>query len=157
MLKVLGRATSSNVQKVMWALEELDIAYEREDLGGAFGGLDTPEYIALNPNKVIPTLVDGDQVIWESNTIVRYIAAKHDDGGLWPSDPAARAQADKWMDWQLSTLLMPWINVFFGVYRTPGAVSGMPTRMPLPSKNWVGSMVCWTGTWKAAPMLPATA
>lgn len=119
MLKVLGRATSSNVQKVMWALEELDIAYEREDLGGAFGGLDTPEYIALNPNKVIPTLVDGDQVIWESNTIVRYIAAKHDDGGLWPSDPAARAQADMWMDWQLSTLLMPWINVFFGVYRTP--------------------------------------
>ncbi|MBT5432971.1 MAG: glutathione S-transferase family protein [Alphaproteobacteria bacterium] len=119
MLKVLGRATSSNVQKVTWTLEELGVPYDREDIGGAFGGLDTPEYIAMNPNKVIPTVIDGDLVLWESNAIVRYLGAKHDNGGLWPSDPGQRALADRWMDWQLSVLLTPWIRVFFGVYRTP--------------------------------------
>ncbi len=119
MLKVLGRATSSNVQKVMWALEELGIAYDRQDLGGSFGGLDTPEYIAMNPNEVIPTVIDGNLVLWESNAIVRYLAAKYDVGGLWPHDPDRRALVDMWMDWQQSVLLRPWVAVFFGVYRTP--------------------------------------
>ena len=119
MLKVLGRATSSNVQKVTWALEELGVDYTREDLGGSFGGLDTPDYIAKNPNKVIPTVIDGDLVLWESNAIVRYLAAKHDAGGLCPADLGQRALADQWMDWQQTVLLRPWVDVFFGVYRTP--------------------------------------
>jgi len=119
MLKVLGRATSSNVQKVTWTLEELGVPYDREDIGGAFGGNNEPEYRAMNPNGTIPTVIDGDLVLWESNAIVHYLTAKHDDGGLWPSDPGERALADRWMDWQQNSLLSPWINVFFGYYRTP--------------------------------------
>jgi len=119
MLKVLGRATSSNVQKVMWTVGELGLAHERVDLGGPFGGLDKPEYATLNPNGVVPTLIDGDLVLWESNTMVRYLGAKHGKGSLWAEDPAERARADMWMDWQQTTLLRDWVAVFFGVYRTP--------------------------------------
>jgi len=119
MLKVLGRSNSSNVQKVMWTIGELGLAHERVDLGGAFGGLDKPDYVALNPNGVVPTLIDGDLVMWESNAMVRHLAAKHDAGGLWPNDPNQRAIADMWMDWQQTTLLRDWVAVFFGVYRTP--------------------------------------
>ncbi len=119
MLKVLGRANSSNVQKVMWTIGELGLAHERVDLGGAFGGLDKPDYVKLNPNGVVPTLIDGDLVMWESNAMVRHLASKHDAGGLWPSDPNQRAIADMWMDWQQTTLLRDWVAVFFGVYRTP--------------------------------------
>jgi len=119
MIKVLGRMTSSNVQKVTWTLEELGLGYERTDLGGSFGGLNEPDYRAMNPNSVIPTVIDGDLVLWESNAIVRYFAAKHDDGGLWPSDPGERALADRWMDWQQTVLLGPWVGTFFGYYRTP--------------------------------------
>jgi len=119
MLKVLGRATSSNVQKVMWTIGELGLEHERVDLGGPFGGLDKPDYRKLNPNGVVPTLIDGDLVLWESNAMVRYLAAKHGAGGLWPSDPAERAASDMWMDWQQSALLGDWVVVFFGVVRTP--------------------------------------
>ncbi len=117
MLKVWGRATSGNVQKVMWTIGELGLPHERIDVGRGFGGLDTPAYGALNPNRRIPTLEDGDAVVWESNVIVRYLAAKFGSGTLWPLDPAARAIADQWMDWQQTTLLPDMRTVFWGLVR----------------------------------------
>lgn len=120
MLKVWGRPNSVNVQKVLWALAELGLEHERVDAGGAFGGLDTPAYGALNPNRLIPVLQDGpDVVVWESNAVVRYLAACHGQGGLWPEDPAERALADRWMDWQLTTVQPELGPVFLGLVRTP--------------------------------------
>ena len=95
MLKLLGRANSINVQKVVWCVLELGIPFERKDIGGAFGGNDTPEYLALNPNGRVPTIIDGDVVLWESNAIVRYLSAKHGEGTLSPRDVAKRADADR--------------------------------------------------------------
>ena len=103
MLRLLGRATSGNVQKVLFLLEELKLPYEREDYGRQFGNTETPEYLAMNPTKKVPTLVDGDLVIWESHTILRYLAAKA-GSDLYPADPAARTLVERWMDWMLAAL-----------------------------------------------------
>jgi glutathione S-transferase len=119
MLKVWGRITSSNVQKVMWAIGELSLQHERIDAGRQFGGLETAEYAVLNPNRRIPTLQDGAVVLWESNVIVRYLAAKFGAGGLWPLDHGIRGVADQWMDWQQTTLLPDMRTVFWGLVRTP--------------------------------------
>jgi len=101
MIKLYGRATSSNVQHVLWCLAELGLEYEREDRGHSYGGVDTPEYLAMNPNGLVPVLVDGDDApLFESAAITRYLASKYGDGGaFWPSDPAKRAQVDKWAEW----------------------------------------------------------
>ena len=104
MLKIWGRNTSSNVQKAMWAVGELGLKYERIDVGGAFGKNKEPPYLAMNPNGLVPTLQDGDFVLWESNSIVRYLAHEHGKGGLEPSDSKTRALANQWMDWQLSVV-----------------------------------------------------
>ena len=120
MLKILGRATSSNVQKVVWVCEELDIPYERTDLGGPFGGNDTVEYLSFNPNGRVPTINDDGFILWESNTIVRYLADKHCTGTtLWPTDIQNRANASRWMDWALSTLAVTHVPVYQGLIRTP--------------------------------------
>lgn len=119
MLKVWGRENSINVQKVLWCCEELALPYQRLDVGGPYGGLDTPEYLRLNPNRLIPTIEDGDFVLWESNSIVRYLAAKHDPGGLYPDDLPSRADAERWMDWQLSVMNPPFVTLFLGLVRTP--------------------------------------
>ena len=119
MLKLLGRTNSSNVQKVLWCLDEIGVPCEREDVGGAFGRNREPEYLALNPNGLIPTVTDGDRVLWESNTILRYLAASYDTGGLWESDPGRRAEGEKWMDWQLSVLAPPMTPLFKQHVRTP--------------------------------------
>jgi glutathione S-transferase len=121
MLKVWGRNNSINVQKVMWATAELGLEHERIDVGGAFGGLDTEAYGALNANRRVPTIEDGDTVVWESNACVRYLAARYGAGGLWPTDPAVRAVADMWMDWQQTSLLADMTVVFWGLVRTPEA------------------------------------
>jgi glutathione S-transferase len=118
MLKVLGRNNSSNVQKVLWCLDELGLPFEREDVGGAFGRNRDPAYLALNPNGLIPTLVDKGRVLWESNTILRYLAASYDTGELWEPDPARRAVGEKWMDWQLSVLAPPMTPLFVQLVRT---------------------------------------
>lgn len=119
MITVWGRKNSSNVQKALWVLAELGKPFERHDVGGAFGGLDTPEYIAMNPNQRIPTLVDNDgTVLWESNAIVRYLCSRYRVGTLWPDDPVTRAFADMWMDWQVSTVLPDMTPVFWGLVRT---------------------------------------
>ena len=103
MLKLLGRKTSGNVQKVLFYLEESGTPYEREDYGRQFNNTQTPEYLKLNPNAKVPTLIDGELVIWESNTILRYLAAQA-KSPLYPADPAARTQVERWMDWQLGNL-----------------------------------------------------
>jgi glutathione S-transferase len=119
MLKVWGRKNSANVQKAMWAIGELGLAYERIDIAGAFGHNREAPYLALNPNGLVPTLEDGNLVLWESNSIVRYLARKHGQGTLEPADPGERAVASQWMDWQL-TVLGPAIHTtFWGLVRTP--------------------------------------
>ncbi|MGN6702196.1 MAG: glutathione S-transferase family protein [Burkholderiaceae bacterium] len=102
-LRVLGRRTSNNVQKVLWLLDELGIAFLQEDYGGPFGKTRAADYLRLNPNGTVPTLVDGGAVIWESNTILRYLAGRQ-GSPLYPADPLARAHVEQWMDWQLGTL-----------------------------------------------------
>lgn len=120
MLVVWGRKNSINVQKAMWTIGELGLAHERRDVGGPFGGLDSAEYGALNPNRLIPTLVDDDgTTVWESHGCVRYLAARYGAGGLWPEDPAARALADRWLDWMQTALLPNLAPVFIGLIRTP--------------------------------------
>ena len=119
MLTVWGRTSSVNVQKVMWAVRELGLEHERIDAGGAFGKLDTPEYGAMNPNRKIPTVRDGDVVAWESNACVRYLASHYGAGSLWPEDPGRRALADAWMDWQQTTLQPDLSPIFWNLVRTP--------------------------------------
>ncbi len=120
MLKIWGRKNSSNVRKPLWAAEELGLAYEAIDAGGAFGVVDTPEYRAMNPNGRVPVIEDDGFVLWESNAIVRYLLAKHaPDSNWYPADPRARAIADKWMDWTTSSFAGPFRTVFWGVLRTP--------------------------------------
>lgn len=104
MLKIWGRKTSVNVQKVMWAVEELALPHQRIDAGGPFGGLDTPEFGAINPNRLVPVIDDGGFHMWESQASVRYLAARYGKGTLAPTDPHAFALADQWMDWGLTTL-----------------------------------------------------
>jgi glutathione S-transferase len=119
-IKVWGRNTSSNVQKVMWAIGEIGLPHERIDVGGAFGKNDKAEYLAMNPNGLVPTLEEEDGfLLWESNTIVRYLAAKHKSAVLEPVDLRARALASKWMDWQLSVAGPAITPVFWGLIRTP--------------------------------------
>ena len=117
MLKVLGRPNSINVQKAMWTVGELGLDHERIDLGGAFGGLDTEEYGAMNPNRLIPTLVVDGRTLWESNTIVRYLAGTHGMGGLCPADPYDRARAEQWMDWQITSIHHHLTVLFLGLIR----------------------------------------
>ncbi len=118
MLKIWGRATSSNVQKVLWCCGELDIPFERVDLGGPFGGNQDPEYLALNPNGLVPTVKDGDLVLWESNTICRYLATTHRGERLYPAAPAARALVERWMDWQLANVGPPMSALLVGLIRS---------------------------------------
>ena len=118
MLKIIGRSTSSNVQKVLWICGEMGISFDREDLGGPFGGNDKPEYRALNPNGKVPTIIDDEFVLWESNSCTRYLAAKYAPGTLYPDDLTARADAERWMDWQIATVSPTLVPVFWGMVRT---------------------------------------
>ena len=120
MIKIWGRNTSSNVQKVMWAVGEMALPHQRIDVGGAFGKNKEPPYLAMNPNGLVPTLEEEDGfTLWESNSIVRYLAAKHASRTLEPADLKTRALAHKWMDWQLSVMSPAITPVFWGLIRTP--------------------------------------
>jgi glutathione S-transferase len=119
MLKIWGRTNSINVQKVLWCCGEIGLDYERIDAGLAFGVNDTPEYKAMNPNGLVPTIADDGFILWESHAIVRYLARKHATGSLWPADARTAADADRWMEWYSTTL---WLNVrpiFHNLVRTP--------------------------------------
>jgi glutathione S-transferase len=122
MITIWGRTTSSNVQTVMWALAELGIAHERIDAGGLFGGLDTPEFAAMNPNRLVPVLRDEGEYIWESAAIVRYLGARYGSEQFWPTDPLNRAKLDQWSDWTKTTLVPAFLtNLFLPMMRNkPG-------------------------------------
>ena len=119
MLKIWGRTNSVNVQKVLWCCGELEVPYERVDAGGQFGRTGEPDYLAMNPTGLIPTIEDDGFALWESNTIVRYLCARHGANTLWPEDPVTRALAEKWMDYQLGTLWVAFRAAFLGLVRTP--------------------------------------
>ena len=102
-LKIWGRMSSINVKKVVWTAQELGLEFQRNEAGGQFGLVSTPEYLRLNPNALVPVMEDGDFVLWESNVIVRYLCAKHSPGQLYPSDLRERFEAERWMDWQQTT------------------------------------------------------
>jgi glutathione S-transferase len=118
-LHIWGRLTSLNVRKVVWAAQETGAPFTRTDAGRSFGIVKTPEYLALNPNALVPTLQDGDFVLWESNTIVRYLCAKFAPGRLYPLDLAQRFDAERWMDWQQTTLNRAGGPAFQQWIRTP--------------------------------------
>lgn len=136
MLTVYGRATSSNVQAVMWASAELGLAPERLDYGHVYGGTDSPEFRAMSPHGVVPVLRDGETVIWESCAILRYLAAEYGDGGaFWPSEPRARSAVDKWAEWGKVTFgaafILPifWARVRTAAHdRDEAALSGAVAR-----------------------------
>ncbi|MBL8516026.1 MAG: glutathione S-transferase family protein [Betaproteobacteria bacterium] len=138
MLKIWGRMTSINVQKVAWCVDELGIPYERIDAGREFGHNDTPEYLAKNPNGLIPLIEDDGFALWESNAIVRYLAAKHGLGTLCPSDAQERASADRWMDWQATTLNISIGACFVQLIRTLEAARDLKiveTNRPIAEKR----------------------
>ena len=121
MLRILGRSSSINVRKVLWLCAELGLAYEQEHWGVGFRDPREPAFLALNPNATVPVLVDGDVVLWESNTVCRYLAASRLRTDLLPSDPAARAKVEQWMDWQVAELNRAWSYAFMAlVRRSPG-------------------------------------
>jgi glutathione S-transferase len=109
------------VQKVVWVLEELELPYEHVPLAGSHGGNDTPEYLAMNPNGLVPTLRDGDITVWESHAIVRYLSAEYGSGLLFPMEARDRAVVDQWTDWTATTFQPAWIAVFWNKVRTPVA------------------------------------
>lgn len=121
MLEVWGRRDSSNVQAVMWCIAELNLPYKRHDVGHRFGGNDTPEFLAMNPNGRIPVLRDGDsEPLWESGAINRYLASAYGSDEFWPKDPRARAQVDKWAEWAKVTFTPAFsLPIFWQLVRTP--------------------------------------
>ncbi|MDR3100430.1 MAG: glutathione S-transferase [Paraburkholderia sp.] len=120
MIKIWGRANSVNVQKVLWCCDELVLPFERIDAGGQFGHLDEPSYLAMNPNGKIPTLADGNFVLWESNAILRYLAMEYGPSSpLYPADPKVRASIERWLDWSIGTLAPAERPLFLALVRTP--------------------------------------
>lgn len=117
MITVLGKSSSINVRKVLWTLAALKQPYQQEEWGSGFRDPNTPEFLALNPNAMVPVLRDGDLVLWESNTISRYLAATYGQGALLPSAPRERAQVEQWMDWQATELNPAWRGAFMGLVR----------------------------------------
>ena len=119
MLKIWGRMSSINVKKVVWTAQELGLDIQRTEAGGLFGVVKTPDYMALNPNSLVPVIEDEDYVLWESNVIVRYLAAKHALGQMYPTDLRERFDAERWMDWQQTTLNPASRPGFWQLVRTP--------------------------------------
>ncbi len=119
MLKIWGRMSSINVKKVVWTAQELGLDFQRTEAGGLFGVVTTPEYMALNPNSLVPVIEDDDYALWESNVIVRYLAARHAPGQLYPTDLRERFDAERWMDWQQTSLNPVSRPGFWQLIRTP--------------------------------------
>jgi glutathione S-transferase len=118
MLRILGKASSINVRKVLWTCAELNLPFQREDWGAGFQATQTPSFLAMNPNAMVPVIVDGEVVLWESNTICRYLAARYDVAhSLLPADPVGRARVEQWMDWQATELNNAWRYAFMALVR----------------------------------------
>ena len=138
MLKVWGRKNSINVQKVLWACDEMGVPWERIDAGMAFGVNNTPAFLEMNPNGLVPVIDDNGFVLWESHAIVRYLARQHGMGTLWPSDPQIAARADQWMDWYHCSLFPDMRPIYINLVRTPPEkrdVREVEARHKLLSKN----------------------
>ena len=121
MIHLWGRLSSINVRKVVWAAQEVGVAFERSDAGAAFGVVNTPAYRHMNPNALVPVLQDGDMTLWDSNTIVRYLCARYAPGTLYPEPLAQRFNAERWMDWQQCELNPAGRHAFLQLIRTPVA------------------------------------
>ncbi len=121
MLELWGRRNAYNVQKPLWLLAELGLEFRHHDIGSGKGDLDTPEFLALNPQARIPVLKDGDAVVWESNSLMRYLANRFETTAFYPQQPLQRSQVERWMDWELASLQPAFIDLFWGYYRTPPA------------------------------------
>jgi glutathione S-transferase len=139
MIKIWGRTDSSNVQKVLWCLGEFGLEFERLDWGGKFGGNDDKSYREMNPNGLVPTIKDGDFILWESNSIMRYLNAKYGQGRLLPATPEGMANANRWMDWQLSVFNPTLVPLCFATMRTPPdtrAPKAIQTALEKTVKAW---------------------
>jgi glutathione S-transferase len=120
MLTIWGRPSSFNTQKVMWLADELGLAYQHIPAGGSFGGLETPQFLAMNPHGRVPVIADDGTIVWESHAILRYLAARYGKHQFWSDDPSARARVDTWMDWAQTSLQPDFLmGVFWAFYRTP--------------------------------------
>ena len=139
MLKILGKASSINVRKVLWTCAELELPFEREDWGSGFRATDTPEYLALNPNGMVPVIQDGDFVLWESNSIIRYLVACYGGEWLYPAEPQRRARIDQWIDWQATDLNRSWSYVFPALVRKSPAHQD-PAQIAAGSASWSKNM-----------------
>ena len=135
MLQLLGRTSSINVRKVQWVCDEIGVPYEREDWGTGFRSTREPEFLALNPNALVPVIKDGDFVLWESNTICRYLAGKHGRADLLPDEFKARARVERWMDWMTTELNSANRYAFSALVRkTPGFDD--PAQIETSVRNW---------------------
>jgi glutathione S-transferase len=139
MLQVLGKSSSINVRKVLWLCAELELRYELEQWGSGFRATDAPEFLALNPHGLVPVIRDGAFVLWESNTICRYLAAKQQRDDLLPAEPAARARVEQWMDFQATELNNAWRYAFMALVRK-SAAHGDGAAVAASVANWNGQM-----------------
>lgn len=135
MLQILGKASSINVRKVLWACAELGLPFEREDWGSGFRATDVAEFVALNPNAMVPVIRDGEFVLWESNSIIRYLAGRYAGEWLYPGDPCERARCDQWIDWQASELNRAWSYAFLALVRRSPAHQDRQ-QIDLSCANW---------------------
>jgi len=165
MLKVWGRKDSSNVQKVVWCCDELGVPFERINIAGAFGKNREKPYIDLNPNGLVPTIEDEGFVLWESNSIVRYLIEKHGKGRLLPTTMEARASANRWMDWQLTAMNPFMVTVYLGLIRMSegerdlGAIESGRWLITLSRKalTWLGIPSAWgISRWVSGPIAGST-
>jgi glutathione S-transferase len=135
MLQILGKSSSINVRKVLWACVELGLEYHLEQWGSGFRSTDTPEFLALNPNAMVPVIRDGEHVLWESNTICRYLAGKQGRTDLLPADPSQRSLVEQWMDWQAGELNNSWRYAFMALVRH-SATHQDPTAIAASIEGW---------------------
>jgi glutathione S-transferase len=139
MIRILGKASSINVRKVLWTCAEIGIAYDRQDYGSGFAATDTPDFLALNPNGLVPVIEDAAGALWESNTICRYLAASAARTDLLPADPRGRALVEQWMDWQATELNASWRAAFLGLVRRDPAHAD-PDRIAAGVEAWNANM-----------------
>ncbi len=135
MLQILGRSSSINVRKVLWLCTEIGLPYEQQMWGSGFQSTQAPEFLALNPNALVPVIRDGEFVVWESNTICRYLASKHRRFDLLPDEPAPRARGEQWMDWMATELNTAWRHAFMGLVRKSPAFAD-PAGIEVSIVNW---------------------
>ncbi len=132
MLRILGKRSSINVRKVLWACAELDLPFQQEDWGSGYRDVNSSAFKALNPNAMVPVLLDDDFVLWQSNTILRYLANRYGGGSLYPHEAVARARVDQWLDWQASDLNPAWSYAFMSLVRhSPGHSDPSQTQTSL--------------------------